>query len=374
MFAYWSRHDLNAAIDHTVAFLIVTCPCVLGLATPMTIALAIGGLARRDILVKSGAALEKLAGRRPGRMILDKTGTLTRGELRVLRYEGDLRYRGLIARLEAQSTHPVARALIEAFERHEPTAHFRGAMTTHERTNGGISATLVSPDGEVELLIGSADFMGRHGVELPGAVEGSYTTVYLAVGGELKATIVLGDTLRSDTESALSELRAAGFEAEIRSGDAGSVVRHIARELELSEGVAYGGQTPEMKLAAVHEVSSRGEQAVMVGDGVNDAAALAAADVGIAVHGGSEACLAAADVYIARPGLMPITELVGMARKTMRVIHRNFAVSLGYNVVAGVLAATGHMNPLIAAILMPMSSATVLSLSVVSMKRGWNHR
>lgn len=370
VFAYWARHDLSAAIDHTVAFLIVTCPCVLGLATPMTLAMAIGSLARRDILVRSGAAIEKLSATKPGRLILDKTGTLTMGALRVLRYEGDLQYRGLIARLEEKSTHPVGRALREAFERHEAPASLRGALSLppQERTNGGISAELVSPDGPVTVLIGSADFMARHAVATGDTDETTHTTVYLALAGEVKASVILGDTLRPDTDTALSNLRAAGFQAEIRSGDSTSVVRHIARELDLPEHAAFGSQSPEMKLAAVHDAQTSG-QTVMVGDGVNDAAALAAADVGIAVHGGSEVCLAAADVYVARPGLSPLVELIATARRTMTVIRRNFAVSLGYNLFAGTLAATGHMNPLVAAILMPMSSATVLSLSVYFMKQ-----
>jgi Cu2+-exporting ATPase len=126
--------------------------------------------------------------------------------------------------------------------------------------------------------------------------------------------------------------------------------------------------TPEAKLEFVKRSAGHGP-IVMVGDGVNDAAALAAADVGIAVHGGAEAALAAADVYIASPGVAPVVSLVRAARRTMRTIHINLAISLTYNLIAGALAATGRMNPLIAAVLMPVSSVTVLTFAVASIGR-----
>jgi Cu2+-exporting ATPase len=357
-FAYWMRVSTSAAVDNAVAMLIVTCPCVLGLATPMTLSVAIGQLARRDVLVKSGGALEKLA--RGGRMMLDKTGTLTEGRMRVAEYSGDGKLRGAIARLERSSNHAVARAMVVAFEGCEPPAELRGAMTDVSETNGGIRGRI----GERELLVGSPAYVARAGVDCAGVslgLEGEGTVVMVALDGLVRARVLLRDRLREGTARAVDELRGLRFRPEVWSGDAEPVVSAVARQLGIRG--ARGGVCPEGKLAAVRSVP----QTIMVGDGVNDAAALAAATVGIAVHGGSEASLAAADVYIARPGLAPVVDLVRTARRTMRVIRGNFCVSLGYNLVAGALAATGHMNPLIAAILMPLSSASVLTLAVALM-------
>jgi len=146
------------------------------------------------------------------------------------------------------------------------------------------------------------------------------------------------------------------------TGDRIEVARQIAEQVGLDEQAVLGQVAPEQKLAQVKQAGDT--PCMMVGDGVNDAAALAAAHIGVAVSGGAEASLAAADVYLARPGLAPLVELVTMGRQTMRIIHRNLAVSLGYNAVAVSLAAGGLINPLIAAILMPLSSATVLALAM----------
>lgn len=357
-FAYWSRVSLSAGIDNAVAMLIVTCPCVLGLATPMTISVAIGRLARRDVLVKSGGALEKLA--RGGKLMLDKTGTLTAGKLRVVNYSGDPDLRGLIAAVEKGSNHPVARALVAAFESYEPPAQLRGVLSEiTERHDGGIRAKL----GGREVLLGSPTFLERNGLAVSDFDQFPGTVVLLAIEGELRARMTLADELREGTGAAVNELRALGFEPEIWSGDASAAVGEVGKLLRIEN--VHATVSPEEKLEAV-----RAGQCVMVGDGVNDAAALGAASVGIAVHGGSEASLAAADVYIARPGLGPVVDLARTARRTMRVIRGNFAISLAYNLIAGVLAATGHMNPLIAAILMPLSSATVLTMAVTLMSVG----
>lgn len=364
--AFWEGGGLGAAIDHTVAFLIVTCPCVLGLATPMTLAVAIGRLAKQDILVKSGGALEKLA--RGGTLVLDKTGTLTEGRLRVVAFEGDPEARGLLAAVEAWSNHPVGRAMVEAFESSEPPARWRlAAGSVRELAGLGLVAELV---GGEEVVVGSGRLLARHGVGVREVrEEGGETWVFVAVGGREVARVALSDRLRADARASVRRLAGMGFEPVICSGDAKSAVGVVAAQLGVEAGRAMGEVSPEEKLARVRRMSVEGCAVVMVGDGVNDAAALAAAGVGIAVHGGSEASLAAADVYIARPGLTPVVELVETSRRAMRVIRGNFGISLTYNVVAGTLAAVGWMNPLMAAVIMPMSSLTVVSVATWAMTR-----
>lgn len=364
-FAYWSRISLPMAIDHTVALLIVTCPCVLGLATPLTIGIAIGRLARRDILVKNGIALEQLS--RGGSLLLDKTGTLTEGKLKVLNWYGSQSVRALVARAEQNSNHPVGHAL--AIDVSSDNMSDAQPLTDIvERGDGGLSARI----GYSSLHIGSPAFARRNGVRIPSALQKSVsaselakcTTVVIAIDRIAVAVAALGDALRQDSANAVDRLRRLHFAPEILSGDAAPVVLSVANQVGVDARHALGGMMPEQKLRHVQQHA--GKPVVMVGDGVNDAPALAAADVGIAVHSGAEASLAAADVYIARPGLAPVVELVQLSRKTMRVIHRNLIISLSYNLLAGLLAVGGWMTPMIAAIIMPVSSATVLGLSVLS--------
>ena len=368
VFAFWCRRSLSAAIDHSVALLIVTCPCVLGLATPLTLAMTIGRLARRDILVKSGAALERLA--RGGRLLLDKTGTLTEGRLRLIEWAGDTQWQPLIGEIEKNSNHPVGRALYEAFGARELDASSRLLICdVLERGDGGISANF----NDTSVQIGSRSFLARKGIALPLALcntasemeQNGLTTVAFAIGGKAIAVAGLGDRIREDSGTAVAALHEMGWRPQILSGDAPDVAWKVARQVGIRQPDALGGLSPEQKLSIVGN-REPGRVTVMVGDGVNDAAALAAADIGIAVHGGAEASLAAADVYIARPGLESLVELVNASRRTMRIVHRNLVISLGYNLLAGALAAAGMMTPLLAAIIMPISSATVLSLTVMA--------
>lgn len=364
-FAYWCRRSVPLAIDHTVALLIVTCPCVLGLATPLTIAIALGRLARRDILVKSGVALEALS--EGGSLLLDKTGTLTEGRMRLLKWYGDPSVRPLVAAAEEKSNHPIGRALRESVSSEE-IAGADAVTDVIERGDGGISART----GRSQLCIGSPAYATRNQIFISEALRAhiriseaqGQTAVVIAVDRVAVAIAALGDALRADSAEAVDRLRHMKFQPEILSGDAIGVVENVARAVGIERDKAHGLVTPEQKLDRVRQ---RGAGAtIMVGDGVNDAAALAAADVGIAVHGGAEASLAAADVYIARPGLQPLVELVQMSRRTMAVVRRNLFVSLAYNLAAGAFAAGGWMTPMIAAILMPVSSVTVLSLAVFS--------
>jgi Cu2+-exporting ATPase len=356
-FVLWARIDPSRALDHAAALLIVTCPCALGLATPLAVSAAIGQAARAGFLIKGGDVLEKLT--RPGRMWLDKTGTLTEGRAALVRWAGDETVKPLVAAAEAHSSHPLARAFLQALGAPAPGARVEVAETQ----GGGIEGTV---DGR-RLVVGSADFVAGRAGEAPPALAAEVaalaaegvTPVLVAEDGRVAAVAGFGDPLRADAGPAVARVRALGWRPGILSGDDARIARAAGARLGLDTADCRGGVTPEDKLRTVLGGAAEGP-VVMVGDGVNDAAALAAATVGIAVAGGAEAALTAADVFVARPGVTRIAELLEGARRAMRVVRRNLVFSLGYNVVGVTLAMTGVLNPLVAAILMPLSSLTVI--------------
>jgi Cu2+-exporting ATPase len=212
------------------------------------------------------------------------------------------------------------------------------------------------------VVVGSPAFVhARAAAAAPPGVplDDACTPVLVAVDGVVVARAGLGDPLREGTRAALDAMRAAGWHIAILSGDDPRVVASTARALGIPAEDCRGGATPEEKRAVV-EAAARSGPVVMVGDGVNDAAAIAAATVGIGVRGGAEACLAAADVFLARAGLGPLLELQTGARRTVGLIRLGIGFSLCYNLVGAALAITGVMDPLIAAIVMPLSSLTVV--------------
>jgi Cu2+-exporting ATPase len=365
--AAWLYLEPSRAIDHAVALLIVACPCALGLATPLALAVAIGRAARRDMLIKGGDTLERLAPKAPGAIYLDKTGTITTGRTTLARWVGDESVQPLVAALESQSSHPIARALVAAIA--IAPRNLPAVQAVNQSMQGGI-------DGIVDtrhIAVGSAAFITSLHVPIPAWAsvtvdtlgrEG-FTPILIAVDRQIVAVAGLGDSIRPGAADAIAALKRAGWTVGILSGDHPSVVQRVAEQVGIAADEARGGVMPEEKLAIVRERMEQGP-VVMVGDGVNDAAALAAATVGIAVHGGAEASLAAANIYLGRPGLAPLVELIDGSRRVMRVVRRNLAVSLAYNGLAVALAAFGLINPLIAAVLMPLSSFSVVSSSVAS--------
>ncbi len=353
--AVWWGRDPALAVDHAIALLIVTCPCALALATPLAVSVAVGRAARTGILVKGGDALEQLA--RPGTILLDKTGTVTQARTALEWWDGPAWVRPLVLGLESGSRHPLA----EGFRRAWPDVTAAVATETSHVMGGGIEGTV---DGSV-VLIGSPAFVRQRatGRETMGADRHlALTPVLIAVDGEVVAAAGFGDPLRPDAAAAVESLRAHGWHVRLLSGDAPAVVIAAGHHLGIPEEDCIGGAAPEEKARVVRE-TARGGRVVMVGDGVNDAAAIAAASVGIGVHGGAESSLATADVYLSTPGLSPLVRLVEGSERTMRVIRRNIAFSLAYNVVAATLAIAGVLNPLVAAILMPASSLTVVLAS-----------
>lgn len=356
-FAVWQFIDPARAADNAIALLIVTCPCALALSTPLAVSMAIGRAARAGIFVKGGDALETLA--RRGTVLLDKTGTITQGRTELVFWRGPDWVRPLVLALEQGSSHPVAAGFRLAW-RGLPVA---AATSSEHVVSGGIAGVV---EGH-HVVVGSPRFVReRVHTSPPGSMEVEHelaTPVLVAVDGVVAAEAAFGDPVREDAANAVAQLKARGWDVEILSGDDERVVRHVGREVGI--GLATGGASPEDKLARVRAQLARDgtTPVVMVGDGINDAAAIAAASVGVGVHGGAEASLATADVYLTKPGLAPLIELMDGARRTMRVIHRNFAFAILYNLAGAMLAMAGILTPLIAAILMPASSLTVVLTS-----------
>lgn len=353
---WWSASP-ERALDHATALLIVTCPCALGLATPLAVSVAIGRAAKAGILIKGADALEKLT--RPATMFLDKTGTLTEGKLRIVEVHGDQELIPPLVALERQSAHPIARAIVERFE----TLAMAAPVSAQERAGQGIQGTV----GRARICAGRESFVRECGASIPEPLaraaremaQRGVSPAFVAVDGVVGLVLGCGDPLRASAPLALARVRAFGHTPELLSGDHQNVVLHVAARVGIEGARAHGAVAPEQKLDRVLEARRSGP-VVMVGDGVNDAAALAAADVGVALHGGAEAAMSAADVYIAKGDLAGLAALLDGAQRTLRVVRRNLAVSLGYNAIAVVLAMTGLLNPLIAAIMMPISSLTVI--------------
>ena len=356
--AIWLVREPAAALDHAIAFLIVTCPCALALATPLAVTAALGRAARAGLLVKGGDALERLA--HPRRVLLDKTGTLTEGRVALVEHEGDEEGLRLAATLERASSHPLARALADSFPAEGEAAEVNQVL------GGGLSGRVA---GRL-VAVGSPAWIGERVGGLPASWEESVarharegrTPVLVAVDESVRALAAFGDPVRPEAKSVVERLRDSGASVGVLSGDHPEVVAAVAREVGLDPADARGGVSPEGKLEAVEREAEAGP-VVMVGDGVNDAAALAAASVGVAVSGGAEASLQAADAFLAREGLDGLADLIEGSKRTLRTIRRGILFSLAYNLLGGGLAMAGLIHPLAAAVLMPASSLTVVLIA-----------
>ncbi|HEX5077370.1 MAG TPA: heavy metal translocating P-type ATPase metal-binding domain-containing protein [Gemmatimonadaceae bacterium] len=354
---FWYPRNPAAAIDNAIALLVVTCPCALALATPLAVSVAIGRAARSGILIKGGDALERLAV--PGTLLLDKTGTITESRVALAAWDGPEWVKPLVLALEQESSHPIAAGFRRAFD---GIVGGDACLTTHV-AGGGIEGIV---DGR-RVIVGSPAFVEARAAHGPGllAPPRHLTPVLVAVDGTIVASAGFGDPVRVDARRAIDTLRKRGWTVGILSGDHPEVVASVGETLGLPRDRCVGGAAPEEKLRVVEQAGGN-RTVVMVGDGVNDAAAMAAASVGVGVHGGAEACLSTADVYLARPGLEPLVTLTDGAARTMGVIRRNIAFSIGYNLIGATLAVTGVITPLIAAVLMPASSLTVVLASWLS--------
>jgi Cu2+-exporting ATPase len=356
-FVGWSLFASPArGAEHAMALLIVTCPCALALATPLAVTVALGRAARRGILIKGADALERLA--TPGTMFVDKTGTLTQGRLAVTSWHGDVDARGLAAAIEAGSAHPIARALAACAEPAGVATNIR------EELGRGIRGTV----GNRNVLVGAPAWVQgqcRGDIEgwITNVTRAAETPIAIGVDGTIVAVAGLADTIRPDAADAVRALTGLGWHVEILSGDDARVADAVGSQLGIDDCI--GNVSPEGKRALV-ELVRKDRPVAMVGDGVNDAAAIAAATCGIAVSGATEIAIEAADVVLRNPSITGIATTAAGARATLATIRRSLKFSLAYNVCAGALAVAGVIHPLIAALLMPASSLTVLASSLWS--------
>ncbi len=351
----------EASLIAAVAVLVIACPCALGLATPTAIMVGTGAAARAGILIKNVNTLERVPGLSTA--IFDKTGTLTMGnpvvvEVRVQRGDADELLR-LAAGVQQASEHPLARAVVaKARERGlEPplVSEFRNYIGV------GVSGLVAG----VRIRIGNREFVG--GVPDADWGEPARTVVWVADDEGVRGALAFSDPLRPGAKPAIDRLRAMGIGSLILSGDAPPVVEALAAQIGID--AAEGGVRPERKAELVRERAARGERVAMIGDGVNDAPALAAAEVGIAMGSGADIAMETADITLMRPdpGLIPAA--ISVSRATLRKIQQNLFWAFIYNLIGIPAAALGYLSPTLAGAAMAFSSVCVVTNSLLL--RNW---
>lgn len=348
----WS---LVASLDRALAVLIITCPCALGIATPLVSSLAGGVAARHGILFREGQTLEQA--RNLTHMLVDKTGTLTLGELRldrVVTAGPALEWLHWAASLEASCHHPLARAL-ETACKVEVGRPLLNVENWHQEAGLGVS-------GEIhgrQARLGRAEFLGRTDL----AQEGQGTAVWLEVEGEVVARFEFADALRPEAADFVKNLAARGIQVCLASGDRPAVVEAVAAQTGIQSFRA--SCLPADKLAWVEDLQAQGAVVAFLGDGINDAPALQKADVGIAVANGSALSWEVADLVLLRPGLLPALQALQLADLARLHLWLNLLLALFYNLLAIPAAMLGWITPLVAAVAMPLSSLAVVGQSLL---------
>ncbi len=356
---YWWQQDPERWFETALAVLIVTCPCALSLATPTAISATLGRMMERGLLVSRASALEKLI--RVSHVVFDKTGTLTLGRPQleeILPAEGVSREQALTlaAALEIRSEHPLAHALLQV----AGDGNRLSAEQVENVPGGGLRGRI---DGR-DCYIGSADFVvAETGFELPAAWQarlrdGGATAVILAQADEMLALFCFRDRLRDDAAALVERLRASGRQVILMTGDRAAAAAEVAAACGIED--ARAGMSPADKMDAVQALQAEGARVLMVGDGINDAPVLSAADVSIAMGGASALAKVNADIVLLGNRLEAVAEALARAARNQRVVRQNLAWALGYNISAIPAAAAGLVAPWAAAIGMSLSSLLVV--------------
>ena len=364
-FFIWNSENFELALMAATSVLIITCPCALGMATPMSVAVASGLGAKYGILVKNGLVLETLS--KVTHFVFDKTGTLTQGKMSVAQIftaqnivpQDILRS---AAAVERYSEHSVAKAITSEAESQQLNYRELAVQAFHSTAGLGVRAIV---DGKT-VLLGNADWLNRNGVERDaGLLEQAHaleaqavSCVHCAMGDRHVAVIALADKLRDDAQQMVDVLRAAGINMTLLSGDRKTVAEAIARQLGGMEVIAE--VLPQDKDQVIQRLQQRGEVVAMVGDGVNDAPALIRADVGIALGSGTDVSVESADIVLMHNELDKVRLATLLSRRTLLTIKQNIGLSFVYNAIMVPLAMMAKVDPLVAAITMPISSLIVI--------------
>ena len=364
-FAVWilTGHPLVSALVAAVAVLVVACPCALGLATPTGIMVGTGHGARHGILIRGGEILERI--HKVNTVAFDKTGTLTEGRPVVVAvhpeaHDNDVLY--LAAAVEAASEHPLARAVVAYASGHGITP--APAQQVEAVAGGGVRGSV---DGH-EVLVGSASFIEEAGAknalasEAESVMADGNTVVFVAVDGAAWLVLGIADPPKAGARDVVAALRHRGLKTVMISGDQEAPARRIAMDVGIDEVIA--GVRPEGKAAVIQSLQRSGRVVAMVGDGINDAPALATADVGIAMATGTDVAMATADLTLARGDLTLVSKALTLAHATLSIIRQNLFWAMIYNLVLVPLAAFGVLNPMWAAAAMAISSVTVVTNSL----------
>ncbi|WP_376767212.1 heavy metal translocating P-type ATPase [Gordonia asplenii] len=361
------------AIIRTITVLVIACPHALGLAIPLVVAIATERAAKMGVLVKDRVALETL--RNATVVLFDKTGTLTRGEPAVV----DVRAASgwnvddvieLAAAAERDSEHPLARAVVDAAELRKLRQHKASGFVANAAV--GVQATV---DGR-DVAVGGPNLLAQESLsaldEAQEWIDGGTTVLHVVVDGEIAGALALADEIRPESAEAITALRAKGIEPVMITGDAPSVAHRVAAQLGIDR--VYAGVRPEDKESKVAQLQSTGATVVMVGDGVNDAPALARADVGVAIGAGTDVAIGSAGVILAGDDPRAVVSAISLSAASYRKMKQNLWWAAGYNLVAvplaaGVLAPIGFVMPMAVGAILMSASTVIVALNAQLLRR-----
>lgn len=361
--------EVNAAIETSIAILVIACPCALGLATPISLLVGTGRAAKRGVLFRSAEALESVS--KINMIFFDKTGTLTEGKPKVtdvlatgISDETRAIVFGHVLAMEETSDHPLAKAILSF-----------GKEKNYNSGNVGMVKTITSPGGGIQTELngniyfaGKQSFVEENGFTIPetirSAVEGwikeGVSLVFVGIRGNLEGMIVfrIEDQIRETSQKAIQELKHIGVEPILLTGDNSIAANKVAKLVGISS--VYSGLLPEEKAKIMKQLKVANVHTAMVGDGINDAPALASADVGIAMGGGSDIAISTADVVLVNGDIQRIVDLIRIGKDTVLNIRQNFGWALGYNLLGIPIAASGLLAPWVSGAAMAFSSISVV--------------
>ncbi|MDN6844836.1 MAG: cadmium-translocating P-type ATPase [Corynebacterium variabile] len=355
--------EVTNAFTAAVAVLIIACPCALGLATPTALLVGTGRGARLGLLIKGPEVLEST--RRVDTVVMDKTGTVTTGVMAVTGVTGsgitDADTLRLAAAVESGSEHPIAKAIVTAAAEQGTVPE----VTDFASTAGhGVTGTVEGRTVEVGSPASADDLPRDLRESFTGAQDDGATPVLVTVDGEPAGVVTVRDTVKEDSAAAVADFRELGLTPYLLTGDNVGAATVVAAEVGIDPDHVIAGVRPEQKVSTISSLQDAGRNVAMVGDGVNDAAALATADLGLAMGAGTDVAIEASDITLMNNDLRSAVDAVRLSRKTLRTIHGNLFWAFAYNVALIPVAAFGLLNPMLAGVAMAFSSVFVVSNSL----------